>query len=628
MAFKVSVLSASIMLLSGLANAEVTARLNSNQIHLNDPLTLTLTVSGAVVDQPPQLAPLNRDFEVLSSRANSVFRYVDNSMQKSTRWQIELKPRQSGMLSIPPLRVGNESTDPLQLEVAANPEVSFGNGNDGVHQEGGSYEDDASQPTTDPVTSDDSAQADSSDAQAKAKPVTPATPLATFDVDFSAPEPLYPGMPVKVIVHLAHQGSLLPAARIQPPVVSQGELFELKHPAAVMDETLDGRKLRKVSRNYLLFVDSPGDFTLDGFNFLGNIQPATGDAQTIDLTTSPHKLSLIKAPSEPFNPAFDLTLDGSWNKDLTGLKPGDVRIRTIEITAQGLPASRIALPPVPEIEGLDIRQSIIKPSNDITEDSVTGSVTVVQQFTFNKEGRFSLPEWNLGWWNRSTGAPDTAALPDQTLTVSLDASATTGNQASGNDNAPQGNNTATDPEVEAPPGLTGVTGSVVSTPLEENQPSKYPWLWPLISALGIIAALLLACRSWWLGRKVNRLEGYLEQMQQQKVERRQLAKESEVYEELALLCHANEPRLARLKIIEWGQCVWPGEGIATLNDIRQHARHQTLEYGLQDLEAAIIAQDEGQSYEWHSDLLLQMLTETRARVMRAKSDAMLQFNAL
>ncbi|PXF32288.1 hypothetical protein WH50_05065 [Pokkaliibacter plantistimulans] len=640
MSRKALLFASGIWMFSASAFAEVTAELAQSNVRLGETVTLTLMVSGAVVDQPPQLASLNRDFDVLGSRANSVFRYANNSMQKTTRWQVQLKPRQTGALNIPPIKVGNESSESLQLNVNASASVTFGNevtgttssdNGDSVQQTGGYYADsngnsDSSDGSSDANKPEDAAlteeqQAALSENKETRKTTTaPAVPLASFDIEFKEPPHLMPGMPIKVMLHLNHQGSLLPAARIIPPDLGDARLVELNNPAPFVDETLDGRKIRHVQRNYLLYIDTAGTYTLPAFNFVGNVQTEDGNAQTASLSTAPHNFNLQEAAASPLNPAYDLQMDASWNQPLTNLKPGDRRERTLNIKISGLPSASLQLPPLPQIDGVTIDQGIAS-HNDITStDGIESTLSVVQRFTFNKPGRFTLPDWQLNWWNINTSAMDNLPLPAQTADVQTPGAATASDQ---NTDTTSGAITTR----LAPPGVDGQTTEI---PLQSNQPTANPssLLWPALAALALMLALLVAGRAWWLSRKVHRLEGYLDQLQQQQEEKKQIANESEIYEELALLCHANQPKLAKLKLIEWGQCVWPGEGVATLQDIREHAKHPTLNYVLEDLESALIAAEERTPYEWHSDLLLQMLNEIRHRIIRAKTDAMLQFNAL
>ncbi len=71
--------------------------------------------------EEPDLAPLDRHFEVLGSNRNSSFTLSNGRRESSTTWQITLMARHAGELTIPAIAVGGERTQPIAIRVSEDP---------------------------------------------------------------------------------------------------------------------------------------------------------------------------------------------------------------------------------------------------------------------------------------------------------------------------------------------------------------------------------------------------------------------------------------------------------------------------------------------------------------------------
>ena len=101
------------------AMARAQASLNRDSIALGDSVTLTITsdASGA----QPDLAPLRSSFDVRGSSTSSQTVIGNGGSQSSVQWAIELVPRKAGAIVIPALAVGRDRTQPLRVDVSAQP---------------------------------------------------------------------------------------------------------------------------------------------------------------------------------------------------------------------------------------------------------------------------------------------------------------------------------------------------------------------------------------------------------------------------------------------------------------------------------------------------------------------------
>jgi hypothetical protein len=125
--------------LSGIAFAQdVTFRavVNKDKTAVNDPVELTLIVTGAQDTGSPQLPELD-GFSVVSSGTSSQFSFVNGHMSASKSFNYILMPQKEGKFTIPPVKIEAEGktleTEPIEVEV-------LGGGQAGLSQQKQMYE--------------------------------------------------------------------------------------------------------------------------------------------------------------------------------------------------------------------------------------------------------------------------------------------------------------------------------------------------------------------------------------------------------------------------------------------------------------------------------------------------------
>ena len=112
-------LTAALVLWSAPVRAgELEARLDRSSVTAGETLQLLLRHRGGS-REPPDLTPLEADFEVLDVRRSHRTTFVNGQRDASVDWLIRLAPRRSGRIEIPVLRAGAAESQPLRLEVAS-----------------------------------------------------------------------------------------------------------------------------------------------------------------------------------------------------------------------------------------------------------------------------------------------------------------------------------------------------------------------------------------------------------------------------------------------------------------------------------------------------------------------------
>ena len=106
------------------AAARLRAKLERTTIAANETVRLVIELDEQNRGRDPNLRSLSEDFEVLGTSTSSQVQFVNGRQTASTRWIVELAPRQSGSLTVPAVTLDALSTAPLRLSVRAVPKTA------------------------------------------------------------------------------------------------------------------------------------------------------------------------------------------------------------------------------------------------------------------------------------------------------------------------------------------------------------------------------------------------------------------------------------------------------------------------------------------------------------------------
>jgi hypothetical protein len=113
--------------------ASVTTSLDKETVTENELVQLTIRTDFPQTGSGPDLSVLKRDFEIISQNQNSQFRFNLGTSQSLNFWVVSLMPKSVGTLQIPPIKVGDYTSDPLTLVVKNAPQMLDANGNPPVY---------------------------------------------------------------------------------------------------------------------------------------------------------------------------------------------------------------------------------------------------------------------------------------------------------------------------------------------------------------------------------------------------------------------------------------------------------------------------------------------------------------
>ncbi|HGG60299.1 MAG TPA: hypothetical protein ENK26_10370 [Gammaproteobacteria bacterium] len=112
---RTALLAILLSLASGV-QAAVKARLAKSRVTLGQTVTLHIEYEGQTKNNPATRG-LSRDFKVLNTRRKVEVDFKDGAIVARTVWDVRLKPKKAGRLTVPPVMIEGESTRPLKLRV-------------------------------------------------------------------------------------------------------------------------------------------------------------------------------------------------------------------------------------------------------------------------------------------------------------------------------------------------------------------------------------------------------------------------------------------------------------------------------------------------------------------------------
>lgn len=382
------------------AQATVSASLDRTHIAQGETVRLLLQNDGRS-DEQPDLAPLQKNFNILSTRRGSSTQIVNGQISSQTQIILFLSPRQEGTIHIPPLRWGTEESAALELIVGGN----------GDKQE-------ADQSTDTP----------------------PVSMTATIDQK-------HPYVQSAVVLTLRlFVGTQLSQASLDLPGSSDVLVKQLGEDTQT-SESRNGRNYQVIERKYVLVPQRSGQISLKGptleaqvpdtdtmdpsdihslfgrvfgqsplGRMMGSTRPLRLSASAIEMNVLPRPAA---AAGAHWLPAQEVTLEESWRPDNGILRVGEPLTRHLRLTASGVTAAQLPdlgqLMTVPD--GIKLYPDQSKMEDKLRTGTMLGSRDQDIALMASKPGRYELPALRLSWWDTTSNTQREARLPARTLDI-------------------------------------------------------------------------------------------------------------------------------------------------------------------------------------------------------------------
>jgi hypothetical protein len=534
-----------MLLVAAASQAAVTARVDRSVVSEQETLRLILESSGQQVQGEPDFSVLRQDFDILGSGKSSHVSIVNGRVDARTEWMVSLAPKRPGRVLIPPIRIGNETSSSLTIEVKAAPDT--------------------------PV------QGDSRD--------------VFLEVQVDDPSP-YVQAQVVYTMRLFHAVDLSGSQLTEPEA---GHAVVRRIGSDVRYQTRrDGRPYWVLERRYAVFPQAHGKLTIESPLFTGKVpetargkgagregfdmfdrffQPTRtirrrGPDVTLDVRLPP-----AKARGADWLPAKHLTITEAWTPDPPVFRVGEAITRSITLTAWG--ADEAMLPELSQEPGKSLKSYPEKPIRDsrVQDDNLVGRRVQAVTLVPTEEGRVTLPEVKVRWWDTVHDREQVATLPGRTVTVlPAGAQASKGSGWFGGSPAVPAAGAPVDRQV-VPAAPTDATGAGVAS------------YWPWLLAAALSAGWLLTLWLWWRDR--HPAFARRRRRRPAAAAAPQHLSERAARHALEAACHASDARGARDALLAWAKTRWTDAPPMTLMEAADKLAEPVASPAIADLDRAI-----------------------------------------
>jgi hypothetical protein len=554
--------------------ADLEASLDRTRILEGETVLLTLSAPGDSWGIP-ELGALAGDFDVKNEGQSTRMTIVNGRASSTREWRFLLAPKRSGHLTIPVLRVGDLSSEPIELEVLPAAEAAELDG--------------------------------------------PLPVMLEVEVDDEAP---YVQGQVIYRVRVLARVSISQATLEDPS--AQGVIIQRMGEDKTYETDRDGQRFQVIERRYAIFPQHSGEleiaspvlagrvpegrdsrdryggsaaerfdrlFGRDPFEGLEGLLQRTRPIQVRGPTVALDVRPQPAGSASPWLPAESLELAESWAPEPSEWRVGEPVTRTVAITAQGLTAAQLPdLTPEP-VEGLKVYPDKPRSQTRAEGDAIVSIKETKLAMVPSSAGELTIPQVRVEWWDTGSEQKRVAVLPARVVEV-LPAIAGQGATVP----AAQGDAIAPDPAegrqeaaavpdtkaLETAPDLRGDAEQGTSVGALSLPVGYWPWIAATLGGLWLITlGLLVAQRRNLPGGRGD----------QPRVRRpRSAASRSAIKR----ACEQNDPKAARDALLLWGAAVWPEDPPRRLETLSTRLNGQAGAV-LQTLDRSLYA---GQAVGW------------------------------
>lgn len=402
------------------------ASIDRARLNANETVELTLESDDTTLFGKPDLSPLDQLFEVVGTRQVNRLTTLNGKARATTRWIVTLRPKMTGYVIIPPLRLGDMQTLPITLHVQ-----------------------------------------ESSNNVADAK-------LAPVFIDASLDqESVYVQAQSVLTLRIYHSVSLYDDSSLSPLEMPEARIEQLGKPRTY-EKDINGIRHGVIELRYAIFPQQSGQLTIPSQVFTATLVDRSSNNGYQPFGPRPGKVTRVKSPAIPLQvkakpasypqdapwlPARALSLAEAWNPEPAGAKVGDSLTRSLMLKVDGLSSAQLAPLPATSVDGLRRYPDQPQLSNKASDRGLIGSREEREALVPNRAGEFAIPAVEVVWWNTHEDRLERTRLPARKLQVALN------------------------PSLEEPP-------IAVDPAVQISAPGAPLWPWQLSSALLSVTTLL------------------------------------------------------------------------------------------------------------------------------------------
>ncbi|MEA3333070.1 MAG: BatD family protein [Pseudomonadota bacterium] len=549
-------------LLPSTSDAAVRARLDRQTISSDETVKLVIEADGALNSIAKiDTSTLEKYFSIINQFTSNNFQMINGTSKATKTWTLELEPKQTGKLIIPPFKVRGEQTTALTLTVTAPTSVIPGN---------------------------------------------PGTQNNVFiEVTPEMETPAYLQGQITISVKLFLKDNLrLTEASLEEPTLEHTIIIKLGDDRRYQKRR-DGINYQVIERKYAIIAEEgdkvsippllfkaisinggnrrlAADPFFDRFSNRGRRLRARSQELTISLTPVPDEFK-----GKVWLPARKMAIieNSEAGKEL---KVGEPLTRVIQIEALGLTAEQLPEIKLKAPEGCKIYLDQPEHQTEIDGSLLHAVKRQSMAFIPSRAGIFMLPEITIDWWDVVNNKQQTAVLPAREIKViKADAagSETDPRQTHGiADKTPE--KTASN-SVNATDGLTTVARNIGTIQL-----------WQGVSAT-LLLAWIITLIFWYKAR--HRAETRTQNEEKEREQKLPATREA-----IKKSCLDNNPQTTQQAILNWAVASWPQNPPTNLKTVADRLKNPAINEAFTNLEETLYSPA---SRTWDGNQFWQTITK-------------------
>lgn len=331
-------------------------------------------------DDQPDLSRIPKEFTIVSNSQYHHTQIFNGQRHVIKGWKITLKTLDSGRLTIPPITVGNEQTQEIKLNIK-----------------------DAS---------------NQFDLNGQSK-------LIYLEANVDRQES-YVQQQVIYTVTLYRAVNTHYASLTEP--TAENAIVEKLGDDVQFQKHIDNRRYNVTQRKYAIFPQQSGNLEISPVNFTADVNDNSRRSRSsflsasrpVSITTEALSLKVNPKPdnaSDPWLPASDVILADKWSPNTTALKVGEPITWTLLLTVQGLSESQLPEIHIPKVDGLQWYYDTPQKERQVNDKGIVGQRIEKLAVIPSKEGKITIPEITVSWWDVNSNSNKTAVLASKTFDI-------------------------------------------------------------------------------------------------------------------------------------------------------------------------------------------------------------------
>ena len=353
--------------------ASVTASIDRNKVELNETFTLKIIVDSAI-DSEPDASSLEKDFYVGTRSQLTNTTIINGAISRNRTWSYALMPKRSGNITIPPVIIGNQKSQPINIIIAPQSESILGRADIFI-----------------------SAEVDSERGFVQAQNI----------------------FRIKIYRNVQTRQPRL----YEPEIKGVETVIEIIGDDRNYESIIDGKTYDVIERVYALFPQESGSLLIEPIRFEARILQNGSITGRRNYQSKEINIDILPIPSPPINypnaawlPAKNLTISEEWSRDLSNLKSGEPITRQITITATGQLSTQL---PLINYQNNELKIYPDKPKliDFISADDMVASRIDQYAVIGSNPGEIELKSIQLPWWDINEENWKFATIPNRSINI-------------------------------------------------------------------------------------------------------------------------------------------------------------------------------------------------------------------